>query len=738
MAKTNVPKWLRILIPAVLIVTWLTAAGLGGPYFGRVSEVSDIDLVAFLPESAESTKVNEQAKAFRDSSAVPAFVVFEGKDEATITDEVVDELAAISQSLGQNVEQVDGELAPVIESENGRAAYLIVPLDSEANLREAVNSIKAEVDKSLPESTVYKVGGPAGFSADLNKAFSGIDGLLLGVALSVVLIILLIVYRSPVLPILVLMTSVFALASAILLVWNLANADIIKINGQVQGILFILVIGAATDYSLLYVARYREELYKQRDKLQATLSSLKGSFEPIVASGGTVIAGLLCLLASDLASNKALGPVGAIGIGFAILSALTFLPSLLYVFGRTAFWPRVPKANAQDRKQHEKQLKTGVWTRVGGFVASKPRPIWLTITAVMIVMSLGLLGLKADGVDQSELVLGESEARDAQVIIDEHFPDGAGSPAQLIVPVDSMDSVVDSLESDSGVDAVVVSADNSPNGTKPLGAAEQEIKESIRQEIGAEVPGVDAIVAEAYPFKDAEPKVIGGNVQLQATLNYSPDSQEARATIERLREELQAIDDSILIGGQTAIALDTNTASIKDRQIILPLVLTAITIILMLLLRSILAPILLLLTTVLSFAAALGVSSVLFNYVWGFPGADPAVVLYAFVFLVALGIDYNIFLMTRVREEVLKVGTKKGVIKGLVVTGGVITSAGVVLAATFAALSVIPIMFLVQLAFIVAFGVLLDTIVIRSLLVPALIRDLGSVVWWPSKLQNKE
>lgn len=734
MSQRKAPRWLRVFIPSVLIVAWVAAAGFGGPYFGRISEVSDLDLVAFLPESAEATKVNEQAKAFRDSSALPAFVVFEAKNDTALTDETTSQISDIGQSLDDNIKQIDGQVAPPIQSEDGRAAYLIVPLDSDVNLRQAVTDIRAEVDQHLPQTVTYQVGGPAGFSADLNKAFSGIDGLLLGVALAVVLMILLIVYRSPVLPLLVLMTSVFALAAAILLVWNLANAGIVKLNGQVQGILFILVIGAATDYSLLYVSRYREELYKHRDKFKATMHSLRGSIEPIFASGGTVIAGLLCLLASDLASNQALGPVGAIGIIFTIASALTFLPALLYVAGRKAFWPRVPQASPKAKAQHQADLKRGIWSRVGDFVARRPRPIWSTITAVMIVMSLGLIGLRADGVDQGELVLGPSEARDAQAIIDQHFPDGSGSPAQIIAPVAKLDQLVSQLEDDPGVDTVAVIANNSPSGILPLGEAEQAIKDELRQQIGASTPGVDQIVERAYPFADAEPKVVDGRVELQATLNDSPDSEAARETIERLRQRLATIDQSVLVGGVTAIALDTNTASIHDRQIILPMILAAVTIILMLLLRSIIAPILLLLTTVLSFAAALGLSSLLFNHLWGFPGADPAVVLYAFVFLVALGIDYNIFLMTRVREEVKQVGTKRGVIKGLVVTGGVITSAGVVLAATFAALSVIPILFLVQLAFIVAFGVLLDTIIIRSLLVPALIRDIGPIVWWPSRL----
>ena len=269
-------------------------------------------------------------------------------------------------------------------------------------------------------------------------------------------------------------------------------------------------------------------------------------------------------------------------------------------------------------------------------------------------------------------------------------------------------------------------------------AAGPFVAEAAREQALANIPSVEELVEGAYPFADAEPKVVNGDVLLQVTLADAPDSDQAKETIERIRGVAHSVDADSAVGGTTAAQLDTNSASLKDRAIIIPTVLVAITAILMLLLRSVIAPLLLLLTTVLSFAAALGVAALLFNHVWGFPGADPSVVLYAFVFLVALGIDYNIFLMTRVREEALGHGTQKGIIKGLVVTGGVITSAGVVLAATFAALAVIPILFLFQLSFIVAFGVLLDTFIVRSLLVPALIRDIGSIVWWPSQLRKKK
>ncbi len=741
------PKWARILIPLVLITAWIGAMGVGGPYFGRIDEVSEVDLTAFLPKSAEATRVNEESKKFRSEKLLPAVIVYEAQGDqlAPGTEQAIN---ALSKKLA-NIDGIEGVLSPAIISEDKKAALVTVPINSGAEISEVVKETRATIADAYISQTKGYVTGPAGFAGDLNVAFSGIDGVLLLVALAVVFVILIIVYRSPVLPILVLITSLSALSASIAIVWNLANVGLVELNGQVQGILFILVIGAATDYSLLYVSRYREELYVHGNKLASTLAAWKGSVEPILASGGTVIVGLLCLLLSDLASNKALGPVGAIGVGMSVIAALTFLPAMLYTVGRVSFWPIVPHADNVARKAHRIKLENGFWHRVGVWVAARPRPIWIVTVVVLLVSAFGMTQLRADGVAQSDLILGKSEARDGQAVVDAHFPGGSGSPALVVVDAAKSAQVVATLESDRGVDSVSTVASDSPSGLKPLGRAEAEIKNTIESSIEASIassgmpavpgaPTVQQLVDKAYPFANAKAKVVEGRELLQVTLTDTPDSQAAKDSIVRLRQSLRVVDSSVLVGGTTAVQYDTNQASIRDRAIIIPTVLFAITVILMVLLRSVLAPILLLLTTVISFGASLGIAAFLFNNVWGFPGADPSVVLYAFVFLVALGIDYNIFLMTRVREESLKLGTQAGVIKGLVVTGGVITSAGIVLAATFAALAVIPIMFLAQLAFVVAFGVLLDTVIVRSLLVPALIRDIGSIVWWPSKLRHKE
>ncbi len=709
-----VPKYLRVLIPLFLIVVWFAVAGIGGPYFGKIGDVASNDQSTFLPASAESTQVTEELKKFQDKATLPAIIVFNTSNNEALSTEAVAEITKETRELA-SIEGVSGAVSPAIVSEDKMAAFVVVNMASGVDYKEFGTKIK-EVLNDANLSVNYAVTGPIGFLNDLGKAFSGIDGLLLVVALSVVFIILLVVYRSPILPFLVLFTALFALCAAILLVYYLAQANIVTINGQVQGILFILVIGAATDYALLFVARYREELKHYEKPYQALMAGWKHSIEPIAAAGGTVIAGLLCLLLSGLNSNKALGPVGAIGITLAIVSALTLLPSLLIVFGRKVFWPRVPKYLAGVAAVIEPP-KTGLWPRVAGFVAKHSRAIWISTTVVLIVCSFGLLQLKADGIPQSEFVLGKSEARDGQAIIDAHFPGGSGTPAYVMVPATKVNEAVAVLEADQGVASVSARANNSPSGTVPLGKSATE--------------------ATAFVFRNATIKEVDGEALLEVTLQDAGDSDAAQQTVERTRASLHALDDSIRVGGTAAVQLDTRTTAERDRAVVIPAVLLVITIILMLLLRSIVAPLILLGTTVLSFAATLGIAALVFNHILGFPGADASVVLYGFIFLVALGIDYNIFLMTRVREESIKHGAKRGITIGLIATGGVITSAGIVLAATFAALAVIPILFLAQLAFIVAFGVLLDTIIVRSLLVPALGHDIGAKIWWPSKKIKK-
>lgn len=715
-SRRSVSRWVRVLVPALLIVVWLAGAGIGGPYFGRVSEVSTNEQANYLPASADATKVQALRGEFSTADGIPAIVIFTADQALT-----PQQISTIQRQVADlpTVAGVEQQVSPAIPSQDGRAVQAFVPLNTDAKLSTVVDQVSRTLRDGAPSGVTVHVTGPAGFSADLSEAFAGIDGLLLGVALIAVFIILVAVYRSVLLPVVVLATSLFALCVALLSVWWLAKVGVLLLSGQTQGILFILVIGAATDYSLLYVARYREALRSHRDAWSATLEAVRGSFEPILASGGTVIAGLLCLLLSDLKSNSTLGPVAALGIVFAMLSALTLLPSLLVLLGRAAFWPRRPHYEPDAVAAEHGVPRSGLWARLGHLIQRRARPIWMLTAAVLALGVVAAGGLNAVGVAQSELVLGASQARDGQKLLGEHFPGGSGSPALVLVGRPDLQRAADVLLAQPGVDSVSVVAADSPSGSAPVTS-----------------DGIGALGRPGTP--PPAPTVVKGQVLLQATLRDAPDSDAAQQSIRSLRTALDAQVPDALVGGVTAIAVDTNAASIRDRTVIIPLILAVILVILALLLRSLVAPLLLVATTVLSFGTALGVAALVFNHVLKFPGADPAVPLYSFVFLVALGIDYNIFLMTRVREESLEHGTRTGILRGLAITGGVITSAGLVLAATFAALAVIPILFLVQIAFIVAFGVLLDTFVVRSLLVPALAEDIGKAIWWPSRLSRTD
>jgi RND superfamily putative drug exporter len=423
--------------------------------------------------------------------------------------------------------------------------------------------------------------------------------------------------------------------------------------------------------------------------------ALRGVFEPILASGSTVIAGLLVLLLSQLSGNRGLGPVGAIGIASAMVTVLTFLPALLVVFGRWVFWPKIPRFDDVDE-----QL-TGTWAKIGAAVEKNPRRIWISTALLLTILAGFSFTLKADGLANTEAFTTRTDSVIGLEKLGEHFPSGEGSPVEIVVKETDVAAATAALMRVSNVAFV-----------EPVVA-------------GQKIPG-----QPTPPIK-----VVEGKVLLNATLKVAPDSVDARNTIPLIRTAMKEVDRDILVGGGTAVQYDTDVASRHDNRLIIPIVLVIIGIILGLLLRGILAAGILLLTVVLSFMATLGVCQLVFEHIFGFAGADASFPLFAFIFLVALGIDYNIFLMTRVREESIRIGTRKGVIKGLTVTGGVITSAGIVLAATFAVLGVLPLVFLAELGFAVAFGVLLDTIIVRSLLVPALVHVIGPKIWWPSKLQ---
>ncbi|MER6678174.1 MMPL family transporter [Streptomyces sp. NPDC000983] len=685
-------RWARWLVPFALLLVWLGVGGTLGPYAGKLGEVATNDQASFLPQSAESTQVLKEREAFDQSETLPAIVVWTAGGEQISEEQQTAATQAVGTLAGEP--GLVGSPSPALVSEDGLAMQAVVQLrpDLEEELPATLDEIRTAAEGVT--GTQAQLAGPAASQADLSEAFAGIDGLLLGVALGAVLLILLLVYRSVLLPFVIILGSVFALGLACAVVYALAKEDIVRVDGQVQGILSILVIGAATDYALLLAARFREELAVSGDRAAAALAAVRRSFGAITASAATVALGLLALLASDLTNNRALGPVGAIGIACAVLSTLTFLPAVLALLGRAAYWPSKAKPAEEGG--------SGVWRRVAALVDRRPRRTWIVTALVLGVFAAFSPALSSKGVPLDEIFVNDAPSVSAQRTLGEHFPGGSGNPAVIIADADRTAEVTKAAEDTPGVaSAGAVSVSGRPGAGEPL--------------------------------------VVDGRVRIDATLEAAADSDAAKETVQRLRDRVHAVSGAdALVGGSTAQQFDTQETAARDRTVIVPVVLAIILVILMLLLRSVLVPVLLVATVALNFLATLGVSALVFQHLLGFSGTDASVPLYGFVFLVALGVDYNIFLMSRVREEALVLGNRRGVLRGLTTTGGVITSAGVVLAATFAALMVIPLAFLVQIAFIVAFGVLLDTLVVRSLLVPALVIDVGPRAWWPSALARRK
>ncbi|MFE7763190.1 MMPL family transporter [Streptomyces sp. NPDC057438] len=683
------PRRARRLVPLLLIAVWLVVGGVLGPYAGRLGEVATNDQAAFLPRSAESTEVIAAQRAFRQNETLVAVVVWTGESLAGRRAAADRALASLDGTPG-----VAGQVSPALLSEDREALRGVVPLRPDLGdaLPGTLDRVRA-VAEQVPGTTV-QLAGPAASQADLSDAFAGIDGLLLAVALLTVLVILLLVYRSVLLPLVIILGAVFALGLACAVVYALADQGVVRVDGQVQGILSILVIGAATDYALLLTARFREELGAHADPFAAMRAALRQSWGAIVASAATVALGLLALLLSDLTNNRALGPVGAIGIGCAVLATLTFLPAVLVALGRAAYWPARPGGPSAAPSKGE-----GVWRRVADLVDRAPRRVWALTLALLLAGAAFAPTLTSKGVPLDETFVNDAPSVAAQQTLGEHFPGGSGNPAVVVADADRLERVLAAARDTDGVATA------------------------------------DAVDWTGRP--GGEPLVVDGRVRVDVTLDAAADSDAAKRTVARLRSALHAVPGAdALVGGYSAQQYDTLRTAERDRTLIVPVVLVLILLILTGLLRSLLLPVLLVATVALNFLATLGVSALVFRHVLGFTGTDPSVPLYGFVFLVALGVDYNIFLMSRVREESLRHGARQGVLRGLVSTGGVITSAGVVLAATFAALGVIPLAFLAQIAFIVAFGVLLDTLVVRSLLVPALVRDLGERAWWPGTLRS--
>ncbi|MBF4161615.1 MMPL family transporter [Nocardioides acrostichi] len=678
----RVTKWL-------VLVAWLVAAGGLGTLNAKLADVQNNEASSWLPGSAESTQVIDALASQMDPNQIPTLVVYEA-DDGTLT-------ASEKQAIGEQAQQMAG-LDGVIDagvvppeiaakagmggySDDGAVAVTLVTFDFGANgWNDMPDAAKGLRDIAQIDGVTVHLAGAGGQAADSAEAFEGIDTTLVLITLGVVILILLLTYRSPMLWILPIVSAVVALSCAGGIVYLLAKYADVTVNGQSQSILSILVIGAGTDYALLLTARYREELRKHEDRHEAMAVALHRAAPAILASAGTVVLGMLCLLLAELNSTAGLGPVNAVGVAVTFLVMVTLLPALLVICGRWVFWPKRPAFGSREPNE------SGLWAKVGALVQPHPRRVWILTSGLLALACLGLFTLNTAGLSTEDTFTHETDSVKGQKVLLEHGLLDTSNTLQVVAAADDIDEVAAAVAGQPGV--------GTPSAARPIG---------------------------------------GGRSFFEAPIAGDVASAATQDVVKQARVVAHRVDDATLVGGWPAVYYDTKVASDRDTEVIIPVVLSLVMLVLVVLLRSVLAPVLLIGTVVLSFGAALGISALLFEYVFGFAGSDPGFPLFAFVFLVALGIDYNIFLMTRVREEAAQIGTRAGALVALRSTGGVITSAGLVLAATFLTLASIPFVFLVELGVAVALGVLLDTFIVRSVLVTALALDLGDRIWWPGR-----
>ena len=668
----RVGKWVVIALWAVLLVPALMLAG-------QLGDAEQNDNSAWLPANAESTAVVERAQKLMPSDSVPAIVIY--NRDAGITDADTAKAQADAEAF-KGMENVVGQPLSAT-SEDGKAIQTIVQVHKDKTGWDGLGKVVDEmtvIGTKGGDGLGFHVAGPAGYAADSIKAFGG-GGALTTITALVVIAILLVTYRSPLLPLLPLITVGVALTVAEALIYLLADNAGLVVNKQTSFILVVLIFGAATDYALLLISRYREELARHEDRHEAMAEALYRAGPAIVASAATVAVSLMLLTLAALNSTKGMGPACAIGVLVGLLAMTTLMPALLVACGRWIFWPAKPVYGVRAEQ------KESVWSRVGNAVSGRPRLVWAGTVLVLAAMALGTLGLDASGLSNKDQFTNTPQMVVGENIRAEHFPAGSGDPVYVVAKAETAEQVRTALAGVSGLGSV------------------------------------------------AEPVVKGGEAVLLAQLTDEPSSDAARHTVERVRTAVHRIEGADAeVGGSTAVMADTENAAARDSKVIIPIVLLVVLLVLAALLRAVVAPLLLMATVLLSFGAALGVSSLVFEHVFDLAGADSSFPLLAFVFLVALGIDYNIFLVTRVREDAQLHGTRRAALTGLASTGGVITSAGVVLAGTFAAMASLPMVFALEIGFAVAFGVLLDTLVVRSVLVTALTLDVGRWMWWPSKL----
>ncbi|WP_028651275.1 MMPL family transporter [Nocardioides halotolerans] len=684
----RVTKWIVLAVWIVLL------AGAGG-LSAKLADVQNNEASSWLPASAESTKVVEELSGTIDPNDIPTLIVYyrdgglTDSDRAAIEEQAT-ELGNIDGVVDQKVltpaaaEQIP-DLPFKLSSDDGEVAVSSLTFNFGKNGWNDIPDAAGQIDEIAKiDGVTVHLAGYGGQARDAAEAFEGIDTNLILITLLVVVVILLFTYRSPILWLLPIISVVVAYSVSGGVVYLLAKYADLTVNGQSQAILGILVIGAGTDYALLLVARYREELRRHDDRHEAMAFALHRAAPALLASASTVAVGMLCLSFAELNSTAGLGPVNAVGIAVTCLVMVTLLPALLVIFGRWIFWPKRPGFGSQEPNT------SGFWARVGDRIAKAPRKVWTVTAVLLLAASLGLFTLDSDGLSTEDTYTKEFDSIKGQKLLVEHGLQDNSNTVQVVADSDRLDQVVAAID-----------------GVKGLG------EPTVPEEVG------------------------DGRSYFEATVGADISSTAAFDIVEDTREAVHGVDGAdALVGGGSAFYLDTKIASDRDNRVIIPIVLVVVLFILVGLLRAVASPLILMATVILSFGAALGLSSLLFKYVFGFAGSDPGFPLFAFVFLVALGIDYNIFLMTRVREETANHGTRKGSLIALGSTGGVITSAGVVLAATFLVLGSIPFVFLAELGVAVALGVLLDTMIVRSVLVTALNLDLGGKIWWPSKLDR--
>jgi RND superfamily putative drug exporter len=678
-----------------VIGVWLVVLFALGPLAGKFEDAQENDPGDYLPAKAESVKTLDRLHGFRSDGEADAITVFRRDGGLTAADRAA--IEQLRQTINERIRPAMNRVrqdsvaatAPARISADRGTALLTTPItvpaeasgDAEDLLTDTPEEIKDRLG-SLPPGLDAKVTGPAGYASDAIEVFNDINGTLLMVTAALVLVLLIVIYRSPIFWLIPFFSVLLAEFVTRGLGYLIADAGV-TVTGQSGGILPVLVFGAGTDYALLMVSRYREELRRHEDKHDAIRVALRRTSPVILASGATVVVALLTLSFAEVASTAGLGPIGAMGIAMAVLAMLTILPALLTVFGRRAFWPYIPRFGTEGTDETH-----GTWRRIADRVAARPRRIAIATSAVLAVMMLGLVFLNSD-VTTGNMFRGDVDSVQGQKLLDAGFPAGTNAPTNVVVTNPAkVDAVRTALARAPGVAAVSNRVERGPGGAK-----------------------------------------------LVVTLDKDPYSTEAFDRIPGIRAAARAAaGDDVLVGGPSAEEYDLRQSAAHDNRLIVPVALIVVFWILALLLRAITAPLVLIATVIVSYFAALGLGAFFFENVFGFAGMTPDLPLFTFIFLVALGVDYNIFLMARVREETLTFGTRMGTIRGLAVTGAVITSAGLVLAGTFATLAVLPLVALTEIGFVVSVGVLIDTFLVRSLLVPALVLEIGDRVWWPSAL----